>query len=140
MFFKEEKDSAKKGGSKDVSKLDKADKAFGRLLHRLPKYKFLIRPIVIGWLWIMPILSLGRESIASFYVSTILSLLLSVIVWKYEDMNKWARQYLYKFFWPIKTPQKMYDLAVQIFIFSIFTGLAIFVFIGIALFAKMMFV
>ena len=38
MFFKKEKDSPKKGGSKDVSKLNKADKEFGGLLHSLPKY------------------------------------------------------------------------------------------------------
>lgn len=121
-------------------RIDKADKFFTRILNKLPKYRFIIRPLIIGWLWIMPILSLSNNSIASFYVSTTLSLLLSVIVWNHEDMNKWAKQYIYKFFWPIKTPQKMYDLAVQIFIFSMFIGLAVFIFIGIGLFAKMMFI
>ena len=138
MFFKKKNDDTKKKNER--SRLDETDKLITKALNRLPKYKFLIRPIVIGWLWIMPILSLGKESIASFYVSTTLSLFLSVIIWNYVEMHKWAKQYLYKFFWPIKTPQKMYDLSVQIFIFSMFLGLAIFIFIGIALFAKMMFI
>ncbi len=138
MFSKKKSDVTKE--KPNLDKIDKVDKLFTRLLNRFPKYKFLIRPFIIGWLWIMPILSLGHQSIAAFYISTSLSLILSVIVWKHEDMNKWAKHYLYKFFWPIKTPQKMYDLSVQIFIFSMFLGLAIFVFIGIALFAKMMFV
>lgn len=107
---------------------------------RLSPYRVLVRPALTVWVWIMPVLSVTRDAIMPFYISTVLSILLSLAIWKADTVRAWAEKYVAPFLYPKKKPDKLYDLAVQIFHFSLYIGMALAIPIGIAVAVKLLFI
>ena len=107
---------------------------------KLTPYKLLIKPVLTVWLWIMPLKSILSDSLGHFYISTVLSILLTAAVWYHEKVYAWAESYIGPFLYPKKKPEKLYDLAVQIFHFSLYFGMALAIMFGLALLSKAAFI
>lgn len=103
---------------------------------KLTPYKLLIKPALTAWLWIMPFKSAFNDSLGHFYVSTVLSVLLTAAVWYHERIYTWAQSYMRPFLYPKKPPEKFYELAAQIFHFSLYIAMALAMLIGIAVLSK----